>query len=455
MLFVAGSAIEPAEVYNRDFVIELNKKASQTNGHSDYINELFMYFFMPIYAYTKLFKLHKVNAVKFQTLSFFNWMLYRACKVTSTHLGLLPRMQHFLANITLVPISLSVIIVTSLLYPLLALVKYNKSQAKVKSFTLIRSPASLSKLRFLQNENGADFYFDDLFKFKSQKISLYAGLKLWQKLWALALIPIKCLDDLIKLTQDTIKLFGIGELGFILYHYAFKISHKCLYEYYLSRLIENNKGNYESYITAHKEDRFAVVDAKLSKKYNLRLICIPHGVEYGFYVPAGLPGDVFYCTTRKAAEHLNILYNTNKFIFDETIAFKMFSRNTSCKSDKKIVFFTEAQGTHINLRIIEELSKLNLNFYVKLHPKDKKEYYCNLADKFQFLDDFDVAISNSICLARKSTVLVEALYNHSTANAILLNLVDRAFVDCMIPSLLENKIGYITTVKDLRDLLVT
>jgi hypothetical protein len=96
---------------------------------------------------------------------------------------------------------------------------------------------------------------------------------------------------------------------------------------------------------------------------------------------------------------------------------------------KKIIFFTEALGVDINMKIIDTLLKSGLPFSLKLHPKDVRENYQHYGSDITFVTDFGDAISGNICLARKSTVLIEAIYNESIAIAVLFDARDQFYVE--------------------------
>jgi hypothetical protein len=91
--------------------------------------------------------------------------------------------------------------------------------------------------------------------------------------------------------------------------------------------------------------------------------------------------------------------------------------------------------------IIKALIHIGVEFFIKLHPKDIQGNYSSLfSSNVVFLDDFDFAISNSICLCRKSTVLLEALYNNSKSISILVDKSDALYVNEIFPSLSQSSI---------------
>jgi hypothetical protein len=60
--------------------------------------------------------------------------------------------------------------------------------------------------------------------------------------------------------------------------------------------------------------------------------------------------------------------------------------------------------------------------------------------KIKFIDEFKEAICSNICFSRKSTILLEAIYNNSQAAAILTNNKDRIIFNTF-PSLKDDKIN--------------
>jgi hypothetical protein len=448
------SQLDTGKAFDLSFIDELNEYAKTLSWKSAYINELFMFFFIKIKSYEKTFVLNGITDLHAGTNTKLPWELFSAAKLTNLSISHWVVWKHYIINILLLLSSITIVLITSLVFPAIALLKFTNKQAKaLTGFAIIRSPASLSKLKYLEKEGEATFYFDDLFTLKSENVSMYAIVSFKYKLCSLFVIPFKSVIDFYILTKDSLRLFGLMQIGYVQYHYALKIAHKCLYEFYLSKIMYERQSY--TFYTAHKEDRFAVIDINLCKKYNINSICIPHGVEYSFYVPTGLPGDVFFCTTKNAEKHLNRLYQSNKFQFNEQIAMGMFAVDKIKECDSKLVFFTEALGTSVNIEIIKSLIDYGAPFYVKLHPKDRESNYKELFNEFEFIKDFNSSITNNICLARKSTVLVEALYNHSTSIAVVTDLFDKAYVDCMIPSLLDKRIHQITSFSDLDEILNT
>ncbi|MBQ8781003.1 MAG: hypothetical protein IJZ72_04965 [Oscillospiraceae bacterium] len=196
-------------------------------------------------------------------------------------------------------------------------------------------------------------------------------------------------------------------------------------------------------ITGKIMDRYCFLEEKYAKKYGITLINYPHGIEFGFKLPRGFVGDRFYATSEFAAEHFNRLYETDKFTFDNDLMTSMLGRNYADGGEKRVVFFSEAHEPEVNLEIInglwEVLGKSGVKLVLKPHPKENTDFYASAADKITIEKNFDRAITGNICISRRSTVLVEALYNGSEAYALLTNVSDRS-IYMNYPSLRDSRI---------------
>ncbi len=204
------------------------------------------------------------------------------------------------------------------------------------------------------------------------------------------------------------------------------------------------------FYTGNNLCRFSVIEDQLAKKHGLKSFNIPHGIEYGFKYPKGFSSDVFYANTQFTADWLNKLYNTDKYVFDEAITTKMFKLNNVKPHDRHVVYFSEPREVEVNIQIVSELIPLlkekGITLYLKLHPGDIKSNYDKL-DAPQ-LTDYTEAMVGNVCIARKSTCLLEAIYNDSTPIAIITNPKDQTIFD-LFPSLNTEKIIKTYNVKEL------
>lgn len=240
---------------------------------------------------------------------------------------------------------------------------------------------------------------------------------------------------------------------FIQTFYGKRLVHTNLYYYLLKSLL--NKTNLHVFYTGNNLDRYAMIEEELTKGENIQLINIPHGLEYGFKFPKCFTGDVFYTTTQFASSYFNDLYQTKKFTFEHQIIKRIFCRKIGHKNKigvPKIVYFSEPREPHVNHQIIQKLipilERKNLNLSLKLHPKDAKEDYKVYG--IEIIEDFNTSITNNVCFARKSTTLLEAIYNDSSSGAILINEKDQTIFNTF-PSLQTEKIKTFTSIEELGD----
>ena len=205
------------------------------------------------------------------------------------------------------------------------------------------------------------------------------------------------------------------------------------------------------YYTANNLDRFSVLEERVAKENNIKTYNIPHGIEYGFKFPKGFSCDVFYAYTEYSSRYLNNLYRTDKYVFDQGIIEKMLKLDSNNKEHPQyVIFFTEPREINVNIEIVSELKQLmdtnGWTLYLKLHPTDKKSNYDFL--ECPYVTDYTESLTGNICISRKSTILLEAIYNGSTPIAIITNDKD-ASIFKTFPSLNSDKIIKKYNVKDL------
>lgn len=186
------------------------------------------------------------------------------------------------------------------------------------------------------------------------------------------------------------------------------------------------------FISGNNLDMYAYVEEQIAHKHNIMTVCIPHGLEYGYRLPHVFTGDIFYTTSAHAASYLNEKYSTSKFVFDSALANSMFNLDHKKKTGKKreIVFFTEPRESYVNKRILEVmipiLKEKNIVLNLKHHPKDDLNEYAEIHQNVRVIEDLNEAVINNICISRKSTILLEALYNGGISAAIIINEKDNA-----------------------------
>lgn len=439
--------------YSRTFIGEVDKAAGSVSCSSDYINEVFMHFYLRVLEIASLFKSSNNQYVAFKRYKGEWSSAVMAAKKEGLSVGLVDLACFYILGVLLYIVSFFAVVLSAFVLPGLALLTRKRRLVEVApAFSVIRSPAAFDKMRFLSDSGKVEFYYDDLLQRHPAGASLYSFGAVSDRNLSLLIVPILAFRDYFRVANDSRKLLGWAGSGFALYYFSKRIAHKCTFEYYLELLIK--RSGLDTYYTGNKEDRFAILEKRLCKQYAVRCVCVPHGIEYAFKTPAGLVGDIFYCTTEHARQHLSNLYaGAQQFVYDNEVARRMFSRHQAVAPIKEIVFFPESREVDVNLSILGDLLGLGYDIAVKLHPKDNVANYKNYARQITFVSDFDYSISNKICLARKSTVLVEAIYNNSIPIAILTNPRDRGYVEHMLPSLSDDQITRVYSIDELASVL--
>ncbi len=171
-------------------------------------------------------------------------------------------------------------------------------------------------------------------------------------------------------------------------------------------------------------------------------------------MPCGLFGDLFYCTSDTSESMLQNIYqgNCQKFIFDQNVARYMFGVGDSddTNSEPRIVFFPESREIEVNKKILETLIELDVVIFLKLHPSDQYSNYSSFVNEDCVINDLEEALTGTICLARRSTVLLESLYRGGYPCALLFNQKDRVYVEQVFPSLSNPKIASAYNLEDLK-----
>jgi len=330
-----------------------------------------------------------------------------------------------------------------LFWRMLVIPHSDKVKTEENSFAIIRTPAAKKKLAFLKDVNTKIEQLTD----KETVYNCFGRTKRvgWVlKAWFMAYSELRHYKTMIK------ESVGINSALDAFTYYSKRVVHTLLYSYMLDDYFAAYKGR--TFYTGNNLDRFAIIEEQIAKKYNIKTVCIPHGLEYGFKFPRCFTCDEFYTTSGLAAKHLNDLYDTDKFIYKEEIARQMFIVPYDKKKERSIVFFTEPREVYVNIRIIDGLlplmEKKQMQLSIKLHPKDIKSDYEKYESRVNFIEDFNDAVSRNICFSRKSTTLIEAVYNGSLSGAILINQKDIA-VFKTFPSLQDKKIKVFYSTSDL------
>jgi hypothetical protein len=443
-LLIDGRFFIIDDLITEDFIKWSDTQADYFFSDLEVVNELFLHIYMPYLALLKYLKDNNIDNLKLTNATFEMSCLtsdlsangiIKIINGSSIYKPFLWRIKSF------------IIINISSLYILLIMFKIGfflgkKSLSKTENLIIITDQASDTKF--------SNFSFKKLYSSFDHSNSIYLHLSLVERIRCIFTSFIKSLDSLKQISLEVSKKIGKNSVGIVNQIYAKRLVHTFLYGEALAKVIKMSAPN--NLYTGNNLDRFAIVEEKIAKKFNIKLFCVPHGLEYGFKFPKVFTGDVFYTTSRNTSEFLNKLYGVNKFIFSEDIIKTCFIRNYS-KSKRIVVFFTESREICVNFEILSSIApvfeKNNIPFYVKLHPKDNAANYQKL--DLKFITNFDEAISNNICIARKSTILLEGIYNNSISIAILTNPKDISFFT-KFPSLQTSEIYKSTSMAELINL---
>lgn len=313
-----------------------------------------------------------------------------------------------------------------------------------KEFSIVRSPQTKRRIEALD----IDFIYEDPF----DKTSIYSRFKRTKRLtWTFNALKaaLKAMRELVAGAKEHM---GSGSSSLVRQFYGRRLVHTFLYENMVGEVFSDKGGSI--FYTGNNLDRFGLIEENLCRELRLKLVVLPHGLEYGFKMPKGFTGDIFYTTSKLAAERLNALYGVDKFIFDQK-KFDLFFRNkplTINEAAPRLIFFTEPREVEVNLRILDELLPLlqekGVELFLKLHPKDSHGTYASY--DVSFIDDTKEALAHNVCFARKSTTLLEAVANGSSAAAIIVNPRDKAIFNTFI-SLQIREIEQCFSINSLRD----
>lgn len=231
----------------------------------------------------------------------------------------------------------------------------------------------------------------------------------------------------------------------ILREYAKRIPHTVIHKNAVDDIIKNYR--LDILYTGANYERFGLIANLLSKKYNKTLICIPHGIETTFKLPAGYVGDIFYASSAEIAKKLNKQYDTTKFIFDEGMNQTIYRlKNVDWEIQKnhspRVVFFSHPtyEGSLVNIieKIAQYMGTFNQKLYIKVHPRENSEDY--LLENTELISDMNEAIVGNICISYFSTVLIEAIYNDSKSISIVNLMKDDKGLDCDFGIFYEDRI---------------
>lgn len=284
----------------------------------------------------------------------------------------------------------------------------------MEKITVVRSKASISKISKL----------DDVFMLYERignGPSVYAQFSLGQRLKWLTYALTHHKQEMRGCLQIAKTAFGPAVAKHCRGYYSVRIVHTIVYDQMIRAFFHSIPG--KVFVTGNNLDRYAIVEETAAKEYGIDTVCVPHGLEYGFKLPHCFTGDTFYANSEYASQWLNRLYQTDKFTYDAALTGKLFTVPSPQSGERRVIFLTEVGENYINCQIIEALHAFlapkGMELWVKLHPKDLKSSYSQYPF-LRFEENYNKALCGNICVSRKSTALLEAVYNNSSSCAIVL-----------------------------------
>jgi hypothetical protein len=435
------------DLYSSDFFDKTNDNVEAYQTSHEFVNELYLNLYLKYEVLYHFIERQNITTVVILSSDFLIKNLFRdLCKkkgITLINKSYTP--QSFIFNL-----KGYFYILLSFIYILLNLFKFpqkKKINTSLEDIALVRDFATSVKFNNLLLHK---LYFN-----KIDKKSFYVFISFNKRLcflWKSLLISI---EVLIKLKCEVNFIVGKNSVSFINEFYGKRLIETFFYKFSLTEFLLNSE--VKNLYSGSNLDRFAYVEQNVANKCGISLNIIPHGIEYGFKFPKCFSGHIFYSTTNFASVYFNKLYNTNKFVFNSELNDVLYNyKFTKLNESKKVVYFTESNEIHINKIIIKELlnnfKNYNILLYIKIHPNDQLSNYSEF--DVGLINSYNDAITNNYCIARKSSILFEALYNNSESLAILTNNNDRTIFN-YFPSLNSSKIIKFTDTYKLANYLIT
>jgi len=422
---------------NNDLLEQINQIPVQMN--SDYSNDIFLYFWVKLCEWKACTANFSSNFEETTLYSFpglwKHYLIEKGVVVKSKYMDLKGELAFFLYSLMIFLVALVAPIFIT--YKVLTRLKSGKKE--ISAFSIVRSQASFNKLSKMAKEYEITLLSEDLKYVNKNITSIFSYVSFKSVLLSLFIIPKIVFKDLVAIRKDVNSVFCQQCLFDVIFYFKFRIIGKALFEFCYEAVLSTH--GELTYYTGNKDDRYSIVETRIGKKYSIEVHCIPHGLEYAYKFPKGLCGDFFYCLTANSQRCLSKLYKSDKFLYNSNLC-KLIYKHTSFKNfdDRKIIFFTEPRNIQVNLEIISLLIKIKGQLYIQLHPLDRRCNYDIFKGDITYLSSISNNYVNNICIARKSSILIEALYNNSTAISFSPWNMDRYFVDYMFPSLSDENI---------------
>jgi len=444
--------------YTEDFVNRLNDH--DFVGVSDYSNEIFLYHYIRLMEYCEFLKNSESSRYDTFCRLVDKVFFLKSRLIIRQKVFFLSRLISLLLAFFGFIFSVFLIFIFSIVLPFYFFIRKGnvspcERKSLIKNIFFIRSRAAYQKCRVkIETTDCGITFFDDCSGLKVPGVSIYSVIS-WKNIFSLTMkAAYYGLRDIKVLFCDGRKMLGVTCTLAIFPGYVKKIAHKAVYESCFNEIV--NEFPAAVFFTGDKDDRFALLQTRICKREKRKIVCLPHGLEYGFRFPGGLAGTTFYCFTSEAAKFLNDLYKEIKFVYSKAVVDEMYgldSEEMKYNQFSRVCFFTEPRDPEVNYKIIEKLRERSVIFAIKLHPLESSENYRKKFPEIEQIEDFNDAIDSMTCLARKSTVLLEASRRGAKSIAVLVNEKDCVYVMKLFPSLCSNNICRAFTFDELLELL--
>jgi hypothetical protein len=447
--------------YDRYFLQEVNSVDIQ-NPCSDYINEIFLYYFVKYKELDRAASEIGRSSYSYDARLTSKSLLFSLNSQRALKIGPLQAALFYMQALCAFSLSLTFSIFLSIALPFIILVKNRKrifgfkgNFIPRKRVFLVRSKSGFSRAKSFIEENAESLVVvDDHSGLRVSGQSIYSLLRSSNAPEIYARSLLYTLRDFVSLYKDAKSLLGIWFAFSVFCEYWKRIPQKALYEACLMKVLDLLPENAEVF-SGEKEDRFALLQTRCCAQRKLHLICLPHGLEYGFRFPGGLCGESFYCFSENAKRTLEALYSSKKFIYSGCVLDKMLGIKPESLSGEvaRICFFTEPRDPKVNLEILDYLAVEGIKCSLKLHPLEDPCFYTDRYRDIEIIEDLEDALKSSVCLARKSTILLEAVQRGRRSVAVLVAKKDKFYVDNLFPSLSSEKIVKVMDLRELADFL--
>jgi len=460
-IYDSGNIIDDLIITNNHNLLKLCTIEKTSNlmlsRLSFFENEILFYFYIKYLACVDhLFSKYFIEKVRFEgNIDQINYIM-SYCQMKGVSVGRRFSDMGFKINLGLRLIKSVVTILGGAFYtsiiPLLFRHKISKKLLySNKEFALIHSKASYNKIKNVFKTN-VIYYYDSL----NQKLPndenhlpFYSVLNGIDILINIFTFPFKGIILFCRVFFSSYRILGIWGAIFSTSFFSKRISHFILIRKCYYKIFTHSRA--KIFYSGEKESRFGALAMDIRVKNKIKGIAIPHGLAYSYKYPLGIFGDTYYSITEVEAEYLNSQYKSRKFIFDKSITSKMFSFNINIKRHD-IIFFTEPRRIEVNIIIIDALLNILPTIKVQLHPLDSKANYARY-NNLQYGSEYSESISGNICIARKSTILIESLYNNSIPISVLFDADDRFEFENTFPSLQIDGIKKVYTKEQLERVL--